>query len=115
MVRFRELMTCTHTIIHAIHILELRNSLQSLFTEWGNVLEGVQHNSFQQVPKRHIMILRETFEYLDHALLHTHTDLYALNWQVAVFGVRVFFVFIHNFLSQDADKGFFRIVTLLLK
>src|SRR6266436_4971502 len=113
-VRFPEFMACTHAIIHAIHILELRNSPQSLFTEWGNVLKRVQHQSFQQVPKSHIMILRETLEYLDHALLHTHPYLYALNRQVAVFDMRVFFVFIHNFPSRDAHKDFFCIVTLLL-
>src|SRR5438270_7956913 len=107
-------MTCADAIIHAIDIFELRNTPQTLFTKWRRILEGMQHNSFQQVSKRHIMIFSETFEYLDHTLLHTHANLHTLNWQVAVFDVRVFFVFIHRFPSRDADKGFFCMLSCYL-
>src|SRR6266480_6009201 len=59
-------MTRPHTIIHPINLFELSNTLECLLTERCFVLKSMQHNSFEQVPQRNVVIFSKPFENLHH-------------------------------------------------
>ena len=70
---------------HAVESLELLNLLQCLWREGRFALKGVKHDSFQQVAKRHVLLLGNGFEYFEHALFHSYAGLYAFDFEGLAF------------------------------
>src|SRR5260370_26650782 len=89
-------MTRDHTIIHPINLFELPNTLECRLTERRCILKSMQYNSFEQVTKRNVVIFSKPFENLHHSLLNSHTNLHALNSNLAIFLSGILFKLDHN-------------------
>src|SRR5271165_4523479 len=65
--------------VQPVKLLQFPNALQGRRAKGRLAVEGMQHDAFQHVAQRHIVILRERLEYLENPLLHAHSGLHSLN------------------------------------
>src|SRR5579875_212168 len=80
-----ELVARAGAIVHTIDIFQLRDTTEGFFIERRNVLEGVQDDAFEQISQGNIVVFSKRFQHFEHALLHPHADLYALDLHYGVF------------------------------
>src|SRR6266446_960448 len=78
-------MACAHTVVHAVDLLELRDTLQRVLIKGNFALESMQRDPFEQVTQGNVVVFCESFEHLDHSFFHSYADLYALDRNMTVF------------------------------
>ena len=59
--------------------LQLADTLERWTAERRFAVEGVEHDAFEEVAEREVMVLGEGFEHLEDALFHAHAGLNSLD------------------------------------
>src|SRR6266852_5707557 len=72
--------------IQAVKLLQLFNTVERGGSERALAIEGVEHNSFQQITQGQVVILGEGFEHFQQALFDADAGLNALDGVGLVFG-----------------------------
>src|SRR5579864_782029 len=70
--------------IHFLELLQLPNAFERGCTERSLAVEGVQHNPFQQVAKRDVVVFGKSFQDFENSFLDAHARLHALDQQLGV-------------------------------
>jgi len=68
--------------IEAVKLLQVGDPSERIFAEGSFALESMQHDSFQQIAKRHVFVFSEGFQDFKQPLFHTDAGLDALNNEV---------------------------------
>src|SRR5215468_3368227 len=66
----RELMAGTRIKVESVKPLQFLDAFERYSVERRFAVEGVQHNAFEQVAQRHIVIFGEPLQHFEDALLH---------------------------------------------
>src|SRR5438309_5286076 len=72
-------MTCTRVEVKLVELLQFANLFKRRWAKRCFAVEGMQHNPFEHIAQRHVVIFSKSFEHFQDALLHTHTGLYSFN------------------------------------
>jgi hypothetical protein len=72
-------MTSAYGQIQVVDGLEFADFSPSFPAERHLAIKRVQHDSFEQVSERHVLVFRERLAHLQHAALHAHASLNASN------------------------------------
>src|SRR5580704_1255556 len=65
--------------IEGVELFQIANTRERFGAKRRLAIEGVEHDPFQQVAQRHIVIFGEGLENFEEALLHANTGLNALD------------------------------------
>src|ERR1700691_3390733 len=98
-------MARTGIQIQAIEPLQFLDAFETVPPERGFAVESVQHDTFQQIAERQIVIVGKRLQDLQHALLHANAGLNALH---DVFLIRYHITNLPNYRGTvSSDKARF--------
>src|SRR5215469_4749318 len=70
--------------VQFVKFLQLANAFERRRAEWSFSVESMQHNAFQNVSQRHVVVLSESLKDFQDAFLDAHASLYPLNFQPGI-------------------------------
>src|SRR5580704_1630708 len=74
--RFGEAVACAGIEIEPVEFLQILNAPQALRAERAFTIESVEHDTLEEISKRHIVILPERFQHFQDSLLHANAGLH---------------------------------------
>src|SRR5579859_2104433 len=77
--RFNQTMTGARIQIEAVKPLQFLDAFQALSPEWALPVERVQHDPFEQISERQVVVFGKGLEHFQQALFHANARLYALD------------------------------------
>ena len=70
--------------IQPIKLFQIPNAAQRFFAERTLAVEGVQHDPFQQVSQRQVVVFRKTLQHFEQALFDAHASLHPFHYEAVV-------------------------------
>src|ERR1700686_1614931 len=77
-------MAGTGIKIEVVELLQLAYAFQRGSAEWGLAVEGVQHDAFQNVAQRHVVVLGKSFQNFQDSFFDPHSGLHALDEKLGI-------------------------------
>lgn len=77
-------MAGTGVEIEVIELLQFPYALQRGYAKWSLAVEGVQHDAFQHVAQRHIMVLGKPLQNFQDSFFDPHPRLHALDEKLGI-------------------------------
>jgi len=72
--------------VEFVKLLQLANLFERCRAERRLAVEGVQHNAFQHVSERHVVILGKGLEHFENPLFHANPGLHAFDFEFGIIG-----------------------------
>src|SRR5436190_17313668 len=82
--RFQQTVTCVGVKIQFVDPLEVLDASTGLIAKRMPAVKSMQHDTFQQIPERHVVILSESLEDLQQTFFETYARLNSLNQYVFI-------------------------------
>ena len=64
----------------AIDLLQLEDLSERCLPKWRLAFEGMQHDTFEQIPERDVLELRKGFQHLEQPFFHPNAGLYSFDF-----------------------------------